>query len=119
MKSVLLDENLPHSLRSHLPGSVTAAYAGFAGLSNGKLLHAAETAGFEVLVTGDKTLHLEQNLNGRLIALVVLSAVNWPLIEPHTGEILAAVNSAEPGTIARIDCGGFWRASKGRQSPLV
>lgn len=83
MKSILLDENLPHSLRAHLPDSVTAAYAGFVGLNDGKLLDADESAGFEVLITGDKTLHNEQNLKGRKIALISLSAANWPLIEPH------------------------------------
>lgn len=109
MKPVLLDENLPHSLRRHLPASVTAVYAGFAGLENGKLLEAAEGAGFEVLVTGDKTLHLEQNRNGRKIALVLLSAVNWPLIEPHVEAIAAAVDRAATGSFTRIDCGNFTR----------
>ena len=33
-------------------------------LKNGKLLQAAEDDGFEVLVTGDQTLHHEQNLTG-------------------------------------------------------
>lgn len=112
MKRVLLDENLPHSLRRHVPGSVTAAYAGFAGLENGKLLDAAEAAGFEVLITGDKTLHQEQNLKGRKIALVSLSAMTWPLIEPHVGKIVAAVDGAAPGSFARIDCGAFQRTSK-------
>ena len=41
---VLLDENLAHALRQWLVGHdvYTAAYAGFAGLKNGKLLEAAE-----------------------------------------------------------------------------
>jgi hypothetical protein len=43
---------------------VTAVYEGFAGLENGKLLDAAELAGFDVLITGDKTLHHEQSLKG-------------------------------------------------------
>jgi hypothetical protein len=79
---ILLDENIPHDLRAHLPNSYTAAYAGFAGLKNGELLDAAEQAGFDVLITGDKTLPYEQNLTGRKIALVCLSAVSWPVIEP-------------------------------------
>jgi hypothetical protein len=79
---ILLDENIPHDLRAYLPHAYTAAYAGFAGLKNGKLLDAAEAAGFDVLVTGDKTLPCEQNLTGRKIALVCLSAASWPVIEP-------------------------------------
>jgi hypothetical protein len=110
----LLDENLPHSLRGHLsPHQVqTAAYAGFAGLSNGKLLDAAEMAGFEVLVTGDRTLHYEQNLTKRSIALVPLSAISWPILEPHLAEIAAAVDAAIPGSFAKVDCGVFRRGQR-------
>jgi hypothetical protein len=63
---VLLDENLPHALRNYLPEheTVTAAYADLAGLKKGELLDAVEHAGFDVLVTGDKTLEFEQNLIG-------------------------------------------------------
>ena len=41
---VLLDENLPHSLREHLLEyeTFTAAYMGWAGLKNGELLDVAE-----------------------------------------------------------------------------
>ena len=51
---VLLDENLPHTLRHHLAhhDTMTAAYAGFAGHKNGAFLDAAEAGGFDVLVTG-------------------------------------------------------------------
>jgi hypothetical protein len=81
---VLLDENMPHTLRRYLDQheTITAAYMGWAGLKNGKLLDAAESAGFQVLVTGDKTLRHEQNLqDGK--SPWYLSAVHWPLIEPH------------------------------------
>ena len=55
-KRVILDECLPHALRNHLPDAVTAAYAGLVGYKNGVLLKAAIEAGFDVLVTGDRTL---------------------------------------------------------------
>ena len=89
-----------------------AVYAGFAGIENGKQLDAAESARFEVLITGDKTLHLEQNLMGRKITLVSLATVSWLLIEPHVGNIAAAVDSATPGSFTRIDCCVFKRPSK-------
>lgn len=49
---VLLDENLPQKLRLYLlPHEVfTTAYQGWAGLSNGALVEAAERQGFDVLV---------------------------------------------------------------------
>ena len=64
---VLLDENLDHRLRKHLGSHevFTASFPGWDGLKNGKLLEAAEMAGFEVLVTGDQTLCYEQNLSER------------------------------------------------------
>jgi hypothetical protein len=110
---VLLDENLPHTLRHHLAhhDTVTAAYAGFAGYKNGALLSAAEAAGFDVLVTGDRTLHHEQNMRHRKIALISLSAISWPVIEPHAERIVAAVDTARAGTFTRVECGTFVRPS--------
>jgi hypothetical protein len=95
---ILMDENVPHSLRHHIPNAVTAVFAGFAGLENGRLLDAAELAGFDVPITGDKTLHQEQSLKGRKIALISLSPVSWPVIEPHLHMIVAAVDRSAPGS---------------------
>lgn len=50
---LLLDECLDHRLRLrfHEHDGVSAKYAGLAGLKNGRLLDAAEAAGFAVLIT--------------------------------------------------------------------
>jgi hypothetical protein len=106
---VLLDENMPHDLRRYLRQheTFTAAYLGWTGLKNGQLLDAAETGGFDVLITGDRTLQYEQYLAGRKIALVLLSAVSWPIIEPHVAKIVAAVDGAMPRSFTRVDCGAF------------
>jgi hypothetical protein len=111
-----LDENLPHALRNYLPDheTMTAAYAGLAGLKNGELLDAVEQAGFDVLVTGDKTLEYEQNLRRRRIALVCLSANSWRIVRGHTSEIADAVAAATPGSIFLVNCGKFER----RRGPL-
>jgi hypothetical protein len=111
---VLLDENVPHALRHHLVGheACTAAYAGFAGLKNGDLLEATASAGFDVLLTGDRTLQYEQNLSRHNIAIVSLSAVSWPLIEPHVAKIAAAVNAVQPRSFTRVTCGSFVRRRK-------
>jgi hypothetical protein len=112
---VLLDENLPHALRRHLSHheTITAAYAGLAGYPNGALLKAAAEAGFDVLVTGDKTLQYEQKLAGRGIAIVLLSANSWRVIEPHASLLVAAIDTVTPGSFTRVDCGTFVR----RRSP--
>ncbi|MCU1258102.1 MAG: hypothetical protein JWO80_987 [Bryobacterales bacterium] len=119
MKKVLLDENLPHTLRHHLNHhqTLTAAYAGLAGLKNGKLLDAAVSAGFDVLVTGDKTIQYEQNLAGWTIAVVSLSAVEWPLIFSKVAKIIGAVDAALPGSFTLVDCGAFSRRRPKPEGP--
>jgi len=91
VKRVLLDGNVAHALRKHLSNheTVTAAYAGFAGLKNGELLKAAVESGFDILATGDKTLQYEQNLSGDKIAVVSLSANGWRIIAPYVAKIAA------------------------------
>ena len=108
---VLLDENLPHLLRNNLGEHdvFTVRYKGWAGLKNGELLKTAEHEGFEVLVTGDQTLSYEQNLTGRSVAIVVLSSIDWHILKNHLPSIIAAVDSALPGTFQAVDCGAFTR----------
>lgn len=111
---VLFDHNLPHKLRTSLTALgkheiVTTSYMGWAELKNGELLRTAEENGLEVFVTGDKSLVDEQNLTGRRLAIVALSANNWPIIKHHFSRILAAIDSAVPGSFQTVDCGRFSR----------
>ena len=46
----------------------TAGFAGLAGLKNGRLLDAAEAAGFDLLITVDQNIPAQQNLAGRKIS---------------------------------------------------
>ena len=108
---VLLDENLSPRFRVELPGHevVTVRYAGWAGLTNGALLHIAEDAGFDVFLTGDKNLAYQQNLTERRICIVVLTAHSWDIIESYLTEIRAAVDAALPGSFQVVECGQFRR----------
>ncbi len=108
---VLLDENLDHALRQllGLHDVVTVAYMEWAGLKNGELLLAAEENGVEVLLTGDGTLSYEQNLTGRRLAIVALSAIQLPIIKRHLQKIVAALDAAAPGSCQMVDCGAFSR----------
>ena len=108
---VLLDENLDHALRNLLGQHdvVTAAFMGWAGLKNGELLRAAEDHGIEVLITGDQTLSYEQNLSGRRLAIVALSAIQLPIIKNHVPQILAAIDQATTGSFQAVECGTFSR----------
>jgi hypothetical protein len=71
-------------------------------LKNGDLLSAAEEAGFEVLVTSDKSIRYQQNLQGRKIALVILTQGRWGLVRRVLAEIAAAVNAAAPGSYTEV-----------------
>ena len=111
---ILFDQNLPHKLRTSLLDRSsheisTAAYKGWSALKNGDLLRAAERDGFDVFVTGDTTLVLEQNLTSRRLAIVTLSTNNWPIIKDKVPEILGAINLATPGSFVTVECGRFSR----------
>jgi hypothetical protein len=108
---VLLDENLDHALRKLLGPHevVTVTYMGWAGLRNGELLRSAEDSGIEVLLTGDQTLYLEQNLTGRRLAIVALSAIQLPIIKESLPKIISVLDNAVPGSFQAVDCGTFSR----------
>jgi predicted nuclease of predicted toxin-antitoxin system len=71
---LLIDECIDERLRLLFPGHEveTARYADLAGLKNGRLLEAAEEAGFDVPITADQNIPDQQNLSGRKIAVVIL-----------------------------------------------
>ena len=82
---------------------------GWSELANGELLRTAEENGIELFVTGDGTLHYEQNLTGRRLAIVSLSTDNWPILKDHIPAILAVIDKAGPGSLQTVECGRFNR----------
>lgn len=71
---ILLDEMTTEEfidlLSPHEVSSVVRM--GWSGMVNGKLLTVAEESGFTVLITVDKRMQFQQNMQGRSLALVVL-----------------------------------------------
>jgi len=61
------------------------------------------------LLIGDQTLNYEQNLTGRRLAIVVLSAIQLPIIKNYLPQIVAAIDNAVPGSFQAVDCGTFSR----------
>jgi hypothetical protein len=102
---ILLDNNVLRGLAGALTGHVVmeARDRGWATVKNGVLLSAAEEAGFEVLVTADKNIRYQQNLEGRTIAVVVLTQLRWGLVRKMLTEIAAAVNTAKPGSFVEVE----------------
>ena len=95
----------------------TVAYLGWGGLKNGELLKAAEDAGFEVVLTGDQSMPDQQNISGRKLAIVALSAIEWPIIEPHLAKIAVAIGNTKAGEVTRVDVGAFLKRRPTREYP--
>jgi hypothetical protein len=103
---VLLDECLPRRLRAHLPGHDvrTVPEMGWAGKKNGELLQLMATHGFEVLVTVDRSLRHQQNVQAAGLAALVLVAASNRLADlvPLMPKALAALASIKPGDVVEI-----------------
>jgi len=102
---VLFDQGTPVPLRQFLtPHEVSTAFErGWSRLGNGDLLVAAESAGFEVLVTTDMNLKYQQDLRSRQIAIVVLSTPSWPRIQRAVEAVVGAIQQASPGSFTEVD----------------
>jgi hypothetical protein len=102
---ILFDNGTPAPLRYALKGHVVveAIERGWDKLVNGELIAVAEASGFELLLTTDKNIRYQQNLTGRKIAFVVLGNQQWPTLRRYVEKVVAAVNTATPGTYTEVD----------------
>ena len=101
---ILFDQGTPAPLRRYLTAyEVATAYEmGWAALSNGALLSAAEEAGYRIFITTDQNLVYQQNLRDRKIAVVVLLSTSWPRILLRVDEIVRTVSAIRDGEYAEI-----------------
>jgi hypothetical protein len=53
-------------------------------------------------VTTDKNIKHQQNLKARKLALVVLEHSQWPMVKQVAETVVAAVNSAQPGSYVEV-----------------
>jgi hypothetical protein len=106
---VALDEGVPEDVIGHPRGHDmwSVRMLGLKGVKNGKLLAAVTEGRFEAFITNDKQLEAQGQLSQRPFAILVLSATNWNVIEPHVAKIAKALEVAAPGSIQKIDCGRF------------
>jgi predicted nuclease of predicted toxin-antitoxin system len=97
---VLFDHNVPRKLRHALTEHVvtTADEMGWSTLENGDLLRVAEAARYDVMVTCDKNLSYQQNLQQRLIGMIVLSTNDWNVLKLRTALVVEAVASSQIGS---------------------
>ena len=100
---ILFDQGTPAPLRHALPGHAvsTAHELGWASLTNGDLLDAAERS-FDVLVTTDQNLPYHQNLAARRLAILILPTTSWPMLKDRVRDVEAALGAIEPGSVVRL-----------------
>jgi hypothetical protein len=102
---VLLDECVPQALKDELPGHEvkTVAEAGWAGVSNGRLLRLAAES-FDVLFTVDRNLEYQQNFSGLAIAVIVLHVPSndVDVLRPRMRQVLEALPGAKRGVVTNL-----------------
>ena len=102
---ILLDENLSRKLAGYLIGHTcrTVVERGWSGEKNGELLGLADLH-FDLLLTLDKTLPYQQNLDTRGIAVLIVRA-RWNRIQdllPVIPECLVAIERIQPRQVVRV-----------------
>jgi predicted nuclease of predicted toxin-antitoxin system len=102
---ILLDECLPRRLAGMLTGHDvrTVRQMNWLGLSNGKLLSAADPH-FEVFLTVDKNLVQQQDLTGLQIAVLVIRARSNKIedLSPVVPQILALLPGLQKGQVVAV-----------------
>ena len=84
---------------------VHASQAGWADLSNGNLIAAAESAGFDLMITVDKNLRYQQTLKDRRLSIITLAPVlvQFQYIRVLVPKVLLMLPELEPGTFVTIE----------------
>jgi hypothetical protein len=104
MKRLLLDENLPRQLKSHFSSEfdvLTVPDLGWQSKKNGELLTAIDDEGIHYLLTADRNLRFQQNLDKYALIVVVLISFDTrlktiaPVVADIESEILNAESSAK------------------------
>jgi len=102
---LLLDESVPQRLRRSLPGHAirTVVEMGWGGIRNGELLTRAANE-FDALISVDKNLQYQQNLDTLPITVIVLNARSneLPYLLPLIPKLEEALASLLPHTFVRI-----------------
>ncbi len=93
---VFFDEDVPRKLIPFLPQHEihTVVSMEWGGVQNGALLMLIEREGFQIFLTGDKNMEAQQRPEGRPFAVLIMSAINWPVVRPHVYTIAAAIDAA-------------------------
>ena len=103
---LLLDECVPRHLKHDFEDYevLTANEAGFKGLKNGKLLEAA-ALDFDVLITVDRNIEHQQNVNEVELAIIVLAANSnrYKVLSRLTEQAISSMQNIAQGQVITIE----------------
>lgn len=102
---ILLDESIPKDLGMELPNHTvsTVAERGWHGTKNGELLALAAAAGFDVLITADRSMRHQQNLRRLPLSIVIMTGRNTlPALRPRVPLLLATLASMPSCSLAQV-----------------
>lgn len=103
---LLLDENLPHSLRHMLIGHdvFTVRYMGWQGILNGNLIAIAASNGFDALITRDVGFAYEHNPEQLPCSIFILRTRRNGIdaIKPLVPALLMAIDSTSVRAVTWI-----------------
>jgi predicted nuclease of predicted toxin-antitoxin system len=104
MTKLLLDESVPRRFASRLPSQYeikTVQSLGWSGTKNGELLRLAQENGFIALITADKNIEYQQNLDNLPCPIIVLNAYRTRLedLELLIPELLQVLEMEISGVI--------------------
>lgn len=102
---ILLDESVPGPMSRLLVGheAISVQKRGWSGVKNGKLL-ALAAAEFDVLLTADKGIEYQQNLQTLPIAVLIVLAKSNRMkdLTMAIPEVLAALQTLAPRTLQKV-----------------
>lgn len=103
---ILIDECLPRRLKSYLDEYevYTAGEMGWASLKNGNLLREAIASNFDIMLTADKHIQHQQNMNSYDIIIVVFDVKRnkIEMITPLLGTFKKEISGYSKGNIYTI-----------------
>ena len=101
---VLVDECVPFKLVRLFTGHdfTTAQQRGWGSFKNGRLLALAEPE-FDLFLTCDRNLEYQQNLQGRKIAILLLSTNHWPTLKRQVPLVQSALDKFRPGEFLSVE----------------
>ena len=103
---ILLDECVPKPLKREFAdlNLETVREMGWSGTKNGALLKLMSKSGFSILLTSDRNLKYEQNLQQTGIAVIVMITRTNRLNDliPLTSKVREALSTIKPGELIEV-----------------